>query len=378
MADIFGREMHDYQHMMDLQRMGLLAQAQSEWTRTRGAPAHNFQALEQFSAGLGQMHVRAEENAQAVGFMTNNLQAIMSMVEEILYTRERLTEHVPVITNVPEGADTYSYRVVDHVGRGRFIEFDGTSAPTATAGQFLVPYALRYAGIIAQWTMEDFRRARMAGMALDTESLEAATTGAMNHIEEVAFVGDDQRGMKGLTNLPVPTIDQEPTGSQVRLVSATDRVQDLTADEMVVFLQEHTTDVIERTKEVFGRTLTGELCIYMPIGAAAAVNETRLPDTDKNVWQYFAANNSWMGYTSRPPMLKWLAELESAGTVAAGNNNRYIWALKDPRVMEMAVPIMPRILTIQDTGFAICAPMEYKISPLNVKRPSTITYVDPS
>lgn len=376
MADIFGKEQRDYAHLRYLEQAGRLQAAQREWTQARGYPSHDFNALDRFLQGP--VWTRTEESAQAFGFVLNNLQAVMAMIDEILYTADRLTEMVPLAMDVPEGAATYSYRVLDRAGEGDFISFDGTDAPSAAVSQYNVPYTLHYAGIVPKWTIEDMRRARMTGLPLDTETIEAAVRGAMNHIERVAFTGDTPRALQGLTNLPVPSIDATPSGNQVYYRSATDQIQSMTAEATINFLQEQTTRVITQTQEVFGRTLMGDLCIYMPLEAAAHVSETRVLDTGMNVWEYFSRNNSWFSYTGRAPMLKWLAELDTAGAVSGGTNDRYIWALKDRRVMELAVPIMPRVLNVENKSYTICAPMEYKISGLNVKRPQAITYIDPS
>lgn len=375
MPDIFGRELHDYKHLRALQERGLLETAQRSWAEERGIPPHDFNALGSMN---GRFHNRLESTAQAVGYMTNNLQAIMAMIDEVLYTENRLSEMMVLAYDVPDGAATYSYRVVDRVGEGRFIEFDGTSAPPASASQRIVPYTLHYGGIIPEWTVEDVRRAMYGGFPLDTETIEAGARGAMNHIERVGFTGDTDYGLYGLTNQPVPTIDTAPSGNQVYLQSAADQVQSMTPDNMLTFLQSVTTDLIENTEEVVGRTIRGELCIYMPLRASSAVLQTRIDDTNISVWDFFARNNDWLDYTGAPPMLKRLKELDSAGTVSGGGNNRYIWAIRERPVMEMAVPIMPRVLGIQDTGYKICAPMEYKVSGVNVKRPQTIIYVDPS
>lgn len=376
MADIFGREMQDYKHLQYLESSGRLAVAKQEWAQQRGYPPHDFNALDTFQAMP--FFTRVEENAQAVGFLTNNLQAIMAIVDEVLYTRDRLTEMIPLAMDVPEGVATYSYRVVDRAGTGRYISFDGTDAPDATISQTLVAYTLEYAGIVPRWTMEDFRRAQVTGLPLDSLTIESGIKGAMNHIEQVAFTGDKSKNQVGLTNLPVPTINQTPTGNQVNYISTTDQVQSLTADQQITFLQQHTTNIVEDTAEVFGGTIEGDLCIYMPISAAASVANTRVPDTGMNTWDYFRRNNTWTSYTGREPMLKYLQELDTAGAVSSGGNDRYIWALKDRMVMEMAIPIMPRILSILNEGYSVSAPIEYKISGLNVKRPRSITYIDPS
>ena len=44
--------------------------------------------------------------------------------------------------------------------------------------------------------------------------------------------------------------------------------------------------------------------------------------------------------------------------------------------MEMAIPFEPRALTVLNEAYRIIAPMEYKISGLNVKHAAAIRYVD--
>lgn len=365
MPDIFGREAHDYAHLQVLNERGMLDQAQSLWARSAGRPPHNFNALQ--PRGWDGMWSRDESNAQALGFLTNNLQAVQAGLDEILYTQDRTAEMVPIITNVPEGAATYAYRVIDRAGRGRFIDFDGSMAPSANVGVRLVPYGLEYAGIVPEWTMEDLRRSMFTGVPLDSEVMKAAARGAKDHIEEIAFIGDAKRGFYGLTNLPT-------TGdSAVNRSNAASTISAMDGDALVVFLQEQVTKIVEDTMEVFGRNIQGDLCIYLPISQATKVTNHRLVDVNMSVWGYFCGNNTWANYTGKKPMLKWLQELKGAGT---SNSDRMIIAMKDTRIMEMAIPIYPRVLTTLNYGFYVQAPMEYKISGLNVKRPSSIYYVD--
>ena len=375
--DIFGRMPDDYEHLRDLQKDGGNVE---EYLRANAAvhgtsmPPHNFNALQ---SGL---QVAFEGQAQVVGFSTNNLQAIQSMIDEILYVDYRLPEYIPIITNVPEGAETYAYRVVDKVGRGRFIDFDGNMAPTAKAGQRLVAYPLEYAGIIPQWSIEDLRRCMFAGMSLDTEVIEAATTGAMDHIEQVGLLGDEARGFHGLTAFPnsLDGADPEKVHRSV-LLDAGKQLVEMTGDEMVRFLQKRALEIITSTKEVFGRNIRSNLCFYMPLDEAALVTETRMATgTDTTVWDYFMAHNSWKKYTGRSPMLKWLAELDTAGVKAdnATPTTRMIVACNDTKIMEMAMPISPRAITMLDMGYTVQSPMEYKISGLNLKRPAGVRYID--
>ena len=367
MPDIFGREAHEYSHIRDLQEAGMWEAQQQARTALLGWPDHDFQAL---GRGIGSLLTvsRDEQNAQAFGYLTNNLQAIHSTMEEILYTMFRLPEFIPIVGDVPEGAKTYAYRVTDRAGRGEFIENDGTSAPSANVAQRLVPYELRYAGIVPQWTMEDLRNAMLTGLALDTETIDAGMEGAINHIEEFALVGDTARNIKGLSNLPTTGnlgVNREDGGVDFSSATAED-IRELITTRIGM--------VIEDTAEVFGRTIRSGLCVYMPINEFNIVTSKPIGDNvEKSIWDYVRMFNPWTEYTGEQPMLKAVQELKNAGP---SNAQRMVIAVNDRRVWEMAVPIYPRILTTINYGYTVTAPMEYKMSALNVKRPSTIRYVD--
>ena len=72
-------------------------------------------------------------------------------------------------------------------------------------------------------------------------------------------------------------------------------------------------------------------------------------------------------------MIERVIELEGVG---ASDTDRMIVALKHQRVAEMVVSISPLVLRILDQGRVVCAQIEAKFSPLFVKRPNTIHYVD--
>ena len=42
----------------------------------------------------------------------------------------------------------------------------------------------------------------------------------------------------------------------------------------------------------------------------------------------------------------------------------------------MGVSIMPRVMRVMNKGRHVCAPVEYKFSPLYMKRPTIVRYRD--
>lgn len=370
--DIFGRSESDYKHINRLKDMGAYETRQQALAAQRGSvpSPHNFQAL---GAGVPAQYHRAEPNAQALGFITDNLLAIQAQVDEILYTKHRLPDLIHQNTNIPEGAKTYGVRTVDHTGRGEYITGDGTDAPNATVSQKMTPINLDYAGIDANWTVEDIREAAFTGIPLDTESVDAAVQGAMRHMEEVGLKGDDNKGYLGLVNLPV-------TGTgQVTRSHAASTFDGGTTEAIRNLINDEISKLIEDTDEVFGDSIDTNLCVYLPVRQYNRLG-TRFvgDDQERTILKSLLEDNPWLHRTGNTIMFKSVQELKDAGRNAGVTQDvdRMIVACNDKRVFEMGVSIAPRVLRILDKGRTMCAQVEYKFSRLFVKRPLTIHYVD--
>ena len=122
--------------------------------------------------------------------LTNNLLAIQTMIDEIMYTAYRLPEFVYINTAIAEGAGSYGVRVVNRYGQAERVTAPGYDAPSATVSQSLVTREMFYYGLDAEWSIDELRGAMMAGIPLDTQSIEAAVTGSM---EKDGSCGLDRR-----------------------------------------------------------------------------------------------------------------------------------------------------------------------------------------
>jgi len=358
MPDIFGKEQHDYRHLTRIQRAGLMDSHNAQ-LKARGR-IHDFNALKAIPVPLKD----TEASAQALNFVTNNFQAIQAQIEEILYTDFRLNELIPIKTNgIPEGARSYSYRVTNSYGQGKFIDNAGKTANSASVSLQNVPYSLEYGGIIPSWTLEDARNAAFGGIPLDTSTIQAGTEGCMDYIELVGLEGDSARSLEGLTNHSDITTD---TASKTFAASS--------ALELVEFVQNGITELIEATEEVFGRVIKTGMTLYLPVEQAGVMMHTNYADdASKTVWEYVKRNNLWTHYTGTELALGIVAELKEAG---AGSTDRALFGFNDERVMEMAMPIAPRLTNTIQVAYGVEAPMEYKISGLNVKRGTAMRYYD--
>ena len=373
MPDIFGKEPRDYEWVRYLQDQNLWDEHQralSDLVRFEegiDVPPHDFDAI----GTRQQIQNRAIDDQTAVGFLTNNLLSIQTAVDEIMYTAYRLPEFVSLNTNISLGSSEYGVIVRDRVGRAERVSSPGYDAPSATISQGLVTRPLHYYGLDAEWSVQELRGAQMTGRALDTESVEAAVMGSLETMEAVAFTGGGYDGATGLVNQPITGAGTVRTSNASQTFSAGTAVQIRTA------ITAELSKVIENSAETLGRNLNTGMTVYLPGEQYDLLNSRYLGDNaERTVMRGLMEDNPWTYFTNGSPlMIMRLLELDSARNPGS-TNDRMITTLKHPRVCEMGVSIMPRVLKIEDKGRVICAQVESEYSELWVKRPQDVYYLE--
>ena len=369
MPDIFGNEAEDYTLVRDLQSMNVWDRHQQGQAdrRPMSNPVHDFNAL---GAGVPVQYQRASEDAQAFGFLTNNMLAIQTQIEEVMYTAYRLPNFIHIKTNVAEGATAYGIRVMDRVGKASRISAPGFEAPSATVSETIVTQNIHWYGLDAEWSIDELRGAMMAGVPLDTESINAAVTGTMETMEAVGLSGGDY-AEKGLLNLPTSGDDSVNLTTQANSMT----FSDLTAEQVRTLIVTEISKLIENSKETLGRNIATGCTVYLPGTQYDLLTSRYVGDNaERTIMRTLMEDNPWTHTTKSPLMIERVLELNNAGVGAT--TDRMVVALKHERVAEMAVSIMPRVLRILDKGRVVTAQVEAKFSPLFVKRPKTIYYLD--
>ena len=344
-------------------------------------PGHNFRAMGsgrndadlamygQLGAMLPESHTRATEDAQAVGFLTNNLLAIQTQVDEIMYTSYRLPMFISIDNSVAAGAQTWGVRVRDRTGRARRVTAPAYDAPMAGSSQTLDTIPVHYYGLDAAWSIDELRGAMMGDFALDTENIEAAVMGTLEHMEDVGLTGA-QYDDTGLLNQPT-----SGTGAVTLVTQASNMTfNDLDAVGIRNLINGRVSNIISVSKETLGRNVTTGMSVYLPGEQYDTLTTRYIGDNaEKTLMRSILEDNPWshftrttVGGTGSPLMIHRVIELEGAG---GSSTDRMIVALKHKRVAEMGVAIPPRLLTIKDEGRVMRAMVEAKFTPLFVKRP---------
>lgn len=318
---------------------------------------------------------RFEDDAEAVtaamGLLGNNLMAVQAESDEILRRIFMLRELIPINTNVPEGATSKAINVVNRYGKGKFINKDGSNVETAQASVNRVSYPIFYGGIVASWSLQELRESLFAGVPLDSETIMSAVEGCNTHIQQVGFLGSAEHNLTGLINASsIPSFS-----GTVPDFTTLGADGGMTADEAVKFVNDLVTAIGNRTNELlYQHFRSSDLVLAVPTVVFDALVTTKYGDgADKTVWDFVKARNAWTARTGRELILKSIPELATAGT---SNSARVALYPKDKRVLEMDMPIAPRVTRVVNKEYSVNTPYEYSISGINWKRPKMAVYAD--
>ena len=371
MPDIFGRERGDYQHIRAIDsEMG-----DNAWERHQDGMVNTFSR--HFGQGQLTRHDfeilgRAPEDASAVGFLTNNLLAIQSVADEILYTDYRLPQYVAINSSIPEGAQSYGIRVRDRRGQAARVTAPGYDVPSATVSESLVTHPMNYYGLDAIWSVDELREAMFAGVPLDTESVDAAVRGTMETMEAVGLTGGGYSD-RGLLNLQYTTV---PAAERVTRNTAPQTFENMTSIEIRNLINAELSAVIENSRETIGRNISSGMTVYLPGTQYDLMTTLYIGDNaDKTLMRAVLEDNPWVHFSGSALSIVRVLELSQAVTTTLPSD-RMVVALRNNRIAEMGVSINPRVLRILDKGRVVCAQIEAKFSSLFVKRPNTIRYTD--
>ena len=374
MPDIFGREAEDYQVIRAMQEVNSWERYQAEHAllHRSAEPVHSFQAL---GAGVPQEFHRATEDQQAVGYLTNNLLAIQTAIDEVLYTAYRLPQFISMNTNIDSGARSYGVRISDRVGRAQRVSGPGYEAPAASTSITLVDHPIFWYGADGFWALDELRGAIFSGVPLDTLTVENAVTGTLEKMEEVGLLGEE--GEPGLLTLP-SSGDKAPT-----VMDVSSAFEDMTPVEIREVINTRLSSIIDRTAETFGRNITAGMTIYLPGKQYDLLNSLYIGDNAQRLlMQSIMDENPWTAFSGAPIAIERVLELDATRrapfepTPSTGSGDRMVIGLRNSRVCEMGVSISPRVLRIMDQGRVYKAQIEAKFSTLFVKRADTIIYTN--
>lgn len=135
-------------------------------------------------------------------FFSRQLDYVKSRTYDRLYPALAGLRMVPITSDVPSNAETFSYRAWDKVGMAKLIANYSQDLPRVDVLARETTVKLRDIGDSYGYNIREIRAAQYANVAIDAKRAEAARRGIELKLNQLALTGDANVGLVGMLNHP--------------------------------------------------------------------------------------------------------------------------------------------------------------------------------
>jgi len=280
-------------------------------------------------------------------------------VEKEAYKAEyqAITYHdiIPVINLNSRTATTFQYPYLTEAGRAELSKGDGS---IAWIDSFVgVKSAPLFDGNVGyKFQAKELERAAAVGAPLDSFKAEVAVEASLRLAQEIAFNGDDSRGIVGFFNNPdIPSVT--PIGGTAWSTKTADEVL---ADINHLFATAHST-----TKEVEFKPGDNTIRLMLPTEQWGYIATTRVSATsDKTILDFIASSSPWI--TDKKQII-------SSPEIASTKIRIYHF---DKKKLAFYWGHMVQFLAPQNIDLSINVPGEFSIGGTAIRKPLSVWDMD--
>mgnify|MGYP003131753817 CR=1 FL=1 len=135
-------------------------------------------------------------------FLARQLDYVKTRIYEVLTPQLTGLQLVPVSTEVPEYAESFTYRTYDEVGMAKFISNYADDLPRVDVVGKEETLKLKSMGDAYGYSLDEMRLANAMGTNLSERKGRVARKAIDQLVNKVALVGDAAHGFYGFTNHP--------------------------------------------------------------------------------------------------------------------------------------------------------------------------------
>ena len=303
-------------------------------------------------------------DANETALFGRDLEFISSRLREAHKPALKWRQFVPVSSEAPPGAETWSYRMWDSTGMAEIVanfadDIRRVAVMAKKQSYDIASYALGY-----DYSVLDIERASMAGVDYQNKEAEAVRIGFEQRLEKIASIGQPGTSIKGLVNHPnVPTIAAANVGGTTAWGSGTKSPDDVLKDMIAA-----EDSILTATNSVESPdTLLLPLTKYRyiqntPIYTGAGSNP------EDTILRVYLARSSFV------TNVDWWLPLGTAD--AAGTGPRGIWYRRDPRYVHFELTMPPRELPPQAKNLALSVESWARAGGVAWEYPLSAVYMD--
>ena len=303
---------------------------------------------------------------QALSFLVQQAAFIEPQLYEIKYPDIQYPNLIPIDTSAGEWAKTVTFFSANKVGAANWFHHEANDTNRAEVKYEQHNEQIHMAEVGYGYTLEEIGFAMRMGRSLEMDRAAAARRAYEEFVDRVALLGDDQKGIEGLTNNSnVTVVDADPVGT-----GSSPDWRNKTADQILA-------DINTILAGGYIDSLTVELAdtLLLPVEAMVLIGGTkRLGDTDVNLMRYLRENNLYTQMTGQPLTIRAVRGLDTAGE---GGTGRMVAYRRSAEVLKMHLPMPHRFLTPYQTGpLRFDVPGIFRLGGVEIRRPGAVRYMD--
>lgn len=297
----------------------------------------------------------ASENA----FFSRQLEYIRAKAFEVQYAPLLGFQLVPPKTDLHPGAEQYTYRVFDKVGRAMISSDASEKGPRVDVKGFETTQLIRSLKDSYGYSIQEARNAMMAQNDLPLRKASAARTQIATLMDDIILRGDTASGLQGLFTLSNTDTFNVPNGGAGSPLWTTK-----TPDEIVQ-------DMHGMVFQVEQNTMTVERCdtLVLPLERKGLVSSTRMGDgSNQTILSHFLETNGSV------KNVFFSQKLNSTAGSSWGASGRAVAFKRDSEKLEAIIPVEFEQLAPQYDGYEVLTHCHARLGGTVAYFPKSIIY----
>ena len=317
----------------------------------------NPEMLKQMLAQLGIIRADEQDRADSItAILSAQLESVSSKTYDVKYPALKAREMIPVDMSDDPGAETVSYQQWDEFGAAQYISNYADDFPMVTALAETFSSPVKSLGAGYQFTIQDLRRAAMAGASLTERDARAARRAIEMGIELAAATGGP--GFTGLANNVNVGIQAPITGAWIATPA--------TGLQVIADI-----GTLIRTFNVGNVDIFPCDTLAMDSTLYNYCNTTLMSNTGDTTKTILTAIKEAFPQIRNIYAWPYLATADAAGT-----GPRIIAYAKDPDVLELKVPQDFEQFPPQQRNMSFSVPCHARTGGVVVRYPIAVRYMD--
>jgi hypothetical protein len=274
-------------------------------------------------AFVGRALPSLRNDAAFTSMFARQLEYIYTWTADVEYPDLKARSLIPVDTEVPTGADYYTYRMYDVAAKASMLHnYAKNSFPESDVYGDEFKQAIKGMGSKYSYSVQDMRAAAMSGVPLEAKKASSARYGIEKRLEQIGAFGDVGTGLYGITNAPgVAGVTKiSPAGTWAQQITAAVGACTLSATTQAI-LQ----DINAQANAIFSNTLgihkPTTLILPTPAYAVLATTPWSPVYRDESILQFILKSSPWLEEIVDWPYLNTLGNYALLGTVTVTNGS---------------------------------------------------------